>query len=44
MAFYKVCDIQDKYTVIMDQYDSDAKMQLEFKNYCEKHGAGLFLI
>ncbi len=44
VAFYKVCNIQDKYTVIMDRYDSDEKMQLEFKDYCEKHGAGFYLI
>lgn len=44
VAFYKVCDIQDKYTVIMDQYEADAKMQLEFKDYCDKHGIGLCLI
>lgn len=44
IAFYKVCGIQDTYTVIMDRYEPDVKMQLDFKDYCEKHGVELHLI
>lgn len=44
VAFYKVCNIQENCTIIMDRYASDEKIQSEFKEYCEKQSVDLHFI